>query len=93
MGLAINGKVYGTSGVTYIGDKPIDCGYIDEKGNHVPMSLSGKSIFNLLATGTYLTTLKTLRTFVAFDGFMNGYYDEPEKVPVLIHVPENDLGT
>lgn len=91
MGLAINGKVYGTSGVTYIGDKPIDCGYTDEKGNHVPMSLSGKSIFNLLATGTYLTTLKTLRTFVAFDGFMNGYYDEPEKVPVLIHVPENNL--
>lgn len=91
MGLAINGKVYGTSGVTYIGDKPIDCGYIDEKGNHVPMSLPGKSIFNLLTAGTYLTTLKTLRTFVAFDSFMKGYYDEPEKVPVLIHVPENDL--
>lgn len=95
MGLAINGKIIQSSGLTYINSDSdnnlVDTGYINVDGTPSPTLTTFLSIFDLVAPGTYLTNLATLQQFPGFNGFMNGYYDEPEKVPVLIHVPENNL--
>ena len=93
MGLAINGKVYGTSGVTYIGDKPIDCGYINVDGSpklkYFKQSLA--SVFNLLIPGTYLTDYRKLIDYNEPHIFMEGCFPADEHVPALIHVPSNNL--
>lgn len=91
MGLAINGKVYGTNGVTYIGDKPIDCGYINADGSPKLVSTDNLGIDNFVTEGSYLTSLRKLQSFVGFDKFMKGFYDDPSEVPVLIHVPKDYL--
>lgn len=102
MGLAINGKVYGTSGVTYIGNKPIDCGYINVDGSprYKQFSQSGTttpSIFDLLTPGTYLTDYnKVLRHLTGmYDRFgnyiMQNCYPTDDYVPTLIHIPDNRI--
>lgn len=102
MGLAINGKVYGTSGVTYIGDKPIDCGYINEDGSPRYKQFSQSdtttpSIFDLLTPGTYLTDYnKVLRHLIGmYDSFgnyiMRNCYPTDDYVPALIHIPDNRI--
>ena len=88
MGLAINGKVYGTNGVTYIGDNPIDCGYINADGSPKLVDTDSLGIDNFVTEGSYLTSLKKLQSFVGFKNFMKGFYDDPSQVPVLIHVPK-----
>lgn len=89
MGLAIDGKVYADTDITYIGNNPIYYGYINEDGSHKLMNTDKLDLNNFVTKGNYLTNLKKLQSFIAFDGFMNGYYDDPEHVPVLIHVPDD----
>lgn len=95
MGLAINGKIIQSSGLTYISSNSdsslVDTGYINVDGTPSPTLSTFLSIFDLVAPGTYLTDLATLQQFHGFSGFMNGYYNRPAEVPVLIHVPENNL--
>lgn len=95
MGLAINGKIIQSSGLTYINSDSdnnlVDTGYINVDGTPSPTLTTFLSIFDLVAPGTYLTDLATLQQFHGFSGFMNGYYNIPAEVPVLIHVPENNL--
>lgn len=91
MGLAINGKVYGTNGVTYIGDNPIDYGYINADGSPKLVSTDNLIIDNFVIGGNYLTNLKKLQSFTNMSHFMLGVYNNPEEIPVLIHVPESIL--
>lgn len=97
MGLAINGKIIQSSGLTYINQnsKKVDTGYINVDGTTNFTSGFFLSLFDLVAPGTYLTDLDTLqKSFGLFD-FMDDYYgsndDVKAKEPVLIHVPENNL--
>lgn len=98
MGLAINGKIVQSSGLTYFSrnngyskDTMIDTGYINPDGTTKLTSIADLSIFDLVAPGTYLTDLDTLQHVHNFSGFMGGYHFDDSKVPVLIHVPEGNL--
>lgn len=98
MGLAINGKIVQSSGLTYFSrnngfskDTMIDTGYINPDGTTKLTSIADLSIFDLVAPGTYLTDLYTLQHVHNFSGFMGGYHFDDSKVPVLIHVPEGNL--
>lgn len=98
MGLAINGKIVQSSGLTYFSrnngfskDTMIDTGYINPDGTTKLTSIDDLSIFDLVAPGTYLTDLYTLQHVHNFSGFMGGYHFDDSKVPVLIHVPEGNL--
>ena len=91
MGLAIGGKLYGTNDITYIGDNPIDCGYINADGSPKLVNTDSLGIDNFVTEGSYLTNLNKLQSFVGFKDFMSGFYDDPSQVPVLIHVPKDCL--
>ncbi len=97
MGLAINGKIIQSSGLTYINQnsEKIDTGYINLDGTTRFISAFFLSLFDLVAPGTYLTDLDTLQKSFGLTDFMDDYYGNNDDVkagePVLIHVPENNL--